>query len=180
MLVVSVSTGFLITRLGRYKAIQCIAAIMVLVGASVQSTVTAQSGASVWVTALLLIGMGAGAGIACPFLSAQAVLRDRDVSTGMALLTFSQDFGEALSVSIAQAIFVNGLERQLREHVPQLDVQIVIGYGVTGYVDHVPADLASAIAGAYSAAVKETLILGTAMAACVVVAALLVKDHRLK
>lgn len=178
-LVFSVATGFVITKLGRYKAIQCVAATMVLAGASVQSTVDSTSGSNIWIPALLLIGTGAGAGIACPFLSAQSVLQRSDISVGMALLTLSQDLGEALSVSIAQAIFLNRLEDGLKRELPRLDAGTIIGYGLTGWKVHVSESAVPAIMRAYSSAVRNALILTIVTSSEIVVAALLTRNHKL-
>ncbi|KAB8231257.1 uncharacterized protein BDW43DRAFT_313332 [Aspergillus alliaceus] len=69
---------------------------------------------TLWIPSLVLLGIGSGSGVPTPFIAPQTVLDVHDLYAGMALMTFSQDLGGAIFISIAQAIFLNRLTTHLQ------------------------------------------------------------------
>ena len=77
-----------------------------------------------------------------PLMAAQTVLPIPDVATGSSLMIFAQLLGGAVSISVGQNIFTNGLVSGL-ESVTNVDVSNVINTGVTilGDIVHDPESL---------------------------------------
>lgn len=180
LLVFSVGTGYLMSYLGRYKQFQIIAAVLSISGVAVLATIRVSSSPKIWVTGLLLIGMGAGTGISCPFIAAQVLLPVKDISIGMALMTFSQDFGEALMIGSAQTVFLGKLRSSLTRLLPAMNPVDIINLGATNIKGHVSASDLMLVFTSYSMAVQSTFFLACAIAAFLLISAILVKDRSLK
>lgn len=153
------------------------AGLCAVASVAIMTTFTPTSPKSLWIPPLILLGIGSGGGISTPFIAAQAVLETRDVSMGMAIMTFSQDIGEAVFISVAQTVFLNRLTAGLREAIPLLDPESVIHLGATRLQGKIPAQDLAGVIWAYNVAVKSTFYVAVAMSTCVVVAALLIKKN---
>lgn len=181
ILVCAVLAGHIITLLGSYTPIMIPAALCVLAGISITTQFTTTSPAHLWIPALVLLGIGSGSGVSTPFIAAQTVLQDTsDVSVGLAFMTFSQDIGEAVFISIAQAIFLNRLTGNLKLTVPGLDPETIIQLGATSLERKIPAEDLSAVKESYNVAVKGTFYLAVALAGSMVVAGILISRSTLK
>ncbi|KAM3414878.1 hypothetical protein BST61_g10021 [Cercospora zeina] len=95
----------------------------------------------------------------------QAVLPASDVSSGTALLTFAQTLGGAISISVAQSIFVNPLLQHLAEAVSSLRPGFTWGAGVTNLVGAFPAESRFKVKIAYNDAITDTLFVAAFCAA---------------
>jgi len=177
LLVASFLAGIILTKMKSLKLVQCSAAISVLVGISVLSTIESNPGPAIWFPSLLLIGIGAGAGVSCPFLSVSAALSQTDISSGMAFLTFSQEFGEAISAGAAQSLFLNTAKRQLQTRLPGINAEEIIEFGITGYTKRVSQSQEIIVAQCYNDAVGHTFYIGIAMAVCMTFAGVVAKTH---
>jgi hypothetical protein len=82
----------------------------------------------------------------------------------MSILVFTQTFGGAIFLALAQLIFSDGLIAGLKEHAPNIDPETVITAGATA-VRHVisTADL-PAVLSAYIVAINRVFYLGTGAA----------------
>jgi hypothetical protein len=82
----------------------------------------------------------------------------------MSILVFSQTFGGAIFLAIAQLIFSHGLTSGLQEYASTLDPQVVIMAGATA-VRHVvtPAELPGVLR-AYMVGIDRVFYLGTGVA----------------
>lgn len=135
---------------------------------------------SLWIPSLVLLGIGSGSSVSIPFIAAQTVLSVGDLSAGMALMTFSQDLGEAVFISIAQAIFLNRLTSSIQVTVPDLDPASVIHLGATNLKGKIPAHDVAAVALSYDLAIRATFYLAVSLAGVLLISALLVQKTRLK
>ena len=77
----------------------------------------------------------------------------------MALMMFSQTFGGALWLSIAETIFSRGLLDGLRQFAPAVNAQAVVAAGATGFRQIIsPADVLGVLR-AYALAVDRVFYL---------------------
>ena len=127
-----------------------------------------------WFGYQVLMGAGAGMGFQAPITAVQTVLSLDDTSIGTVIVVFSESLGGALSVSLAQSVFQNGLIRSTAKYIPELDPQLLLHAGATELRQtlakvHLEGALDRAVA-AYAAALQDTfrLTLGLAGAAFVV------------
>ncbi|KAM5489871.1 hypothetical protein MaudMau93_002998 [Microsporum audouinii] len=180
ILIASLLSGFIISYVGYYKYVLIPAACVTVTGSALMTTFTTKASKLFWITALTLFGIGEGAAISSPFLAAQSVLNEADISIGMAIMSFCQDFGEALFVGIAQATFISQLQQSFRRQAPQLDSSRIITYGATQFGKMVDPEYLPAVREAYNEAIQKVFYLSLSAASCVVIGALFMKKYSLR
>jgi hypothetical protein len=82
----------------------------------------------------------------------------------MSILVFSQTFGGAIFLAIAQLIFSHGLISGLQEFAPTLNPEIVINAGATAVRGVVSAADLPAVLQAYMVGIDRVFYLGTSAA----------------
>ncbi|KAL3447242.1 major facilitator superfamily domain-containing protein [Aspergillus insuetus] len=165
-LVTAVASGVLIGKLGYYIPWAVGGAVFCAVGAGLLSTLSPTTVTAAWAGYQIILGLGRGSSTQAPMLAVQSNISPDDVSTAMAILTFSQTFGGSIFLAIANVIFTAGLRDQIPRYAPNVNPEDVIASGATGFRDVIAAeDLAGVLRG-YSKAVDWTMYLAAAL--CVV------------
>ncbi|CEL09673.1 hypothetical protein ASPCAL12806 [Aspergillus calidoustus] len=165
-LVTAVASGLLIGKLGFYIPWAIGGAIFCAVGTGLLSMLSPTTVTAAWAGYQIILGLGRGAATQAPMLAVQSNISPDDVSTAMAILTFSQTFGGSIFLAIANVIFTAGLRDQIPRYAPHVNPENVIAKGATGFRDVIAAeDLAGVLRG-YAKAVDWTLYLAAAL--CVV------------
>lgn len=100
---------------------------------NVDSTLGAQIGYQI------LAGAGLGACMQIPFIATQVVLPENDMPSGNAVMFFFTTLGGAISVPVAQNVFLNTLMKQLTVSAPGADPFAVINAGATHFREVSPA-----------------------------------------
>lgn len=115
VMAVSVGSGIVISRTGRYRIFPIIGAVLVALGMFLFSTVG--TGTSQTVTALYMVVLGAGMGaiMQTSTLIAQNSLEPRDMGAGTGASTFLRNMGGSLGVSILGAIYTHHLTASLAD-----------------------------------------------------------------
>ena len=147
---------------------------------SLMTTFGMMTSPGVWITAPALLGIGVGGGIACLFIAAQAVLNPEDVSIGMAIMTFSQDFGESIFISIAQSIFLNQLKTAQQSNAPALDVFATIRLSANNLDGKIPTPEVAGAKYTYNEAVKNAFYLGVSLAAILTISGIFINNKSIK
>ncbi|KAL2851333.1 major facilitator superfamily domain-containing protein [Aspergillus pseudodeflectus] len=165
-LVTAVASGLLIGKLGFYIPWAIGGAIFCAVGTGLLSMLSPTTVTAAWAGYQIILGLGRGTATQAPMLAVQSNISPDDVSTAMAILTFSQTFGGSIFLAIANVIFTAGLRDQIPQYAPNVNPENVIAKGATGFRDVIAAeDLAGVLRG-YAKAVDWTLYLAAAL--CVV------------
>ena len=156
-----------------------LSAVLMSVGAGLLTTFRPDTGPAAWIGYQLLCGVGLGLGMQQPNLAAQTVLPREDVAVGAALMFFAQALGGAVFVSVAQAVFTNGLVSGLRD-VPGLQAVDVVNTGATEIRNLVPEADLPLVLRAYNAALTDTYKVALATACFSVVGALAMEWRSVK
>lgn len=82
----------------------------------------------------------------------------------MSLVIFSQTFGGALCLSLAQTVFTHGLLEALPKFAPEISPEAVINAGVSAIRATVPETSLGGVLLAYNEAISHTFYLGTGAA----------------
>ncbi|OAA53473.1 MFS multidrug transporter [Niveomyces insectorum RCEF 264] len=98
-----------------------------------------------------------------PYLAIQNYVTPQEVSIALGLLTFAQNLGGALLLTVANTVFDNSLASQLRAHVPAVDAAAVIAAGATGFRAIVPADSVPGVEAAYATSVDRVFYLAAGL-----------------
>jgi len=180
VILASIIIGGAITGLGWYKPFMIIGSSIFTVGAGLIYTLTVSSGAGKWVGYQIVSGFGAGGGVQIPFIAIQVVLNSRDMPTGNAIAIFFNSLGGAVSISVAQNIFSNGLRSNLPKYAPDVDPETVIKAGAT-YLRRVvsPADLPGVLR-AYVVALTQAYVIAIAVGAIATIFACFVEWKNVK
>jgi len=176
----SIIAGGGITVVGWYKPFMIASAIIFTVGAGLLYTLQVDSGVGMWVGYQLVCGLGAGAGIQIPFIAVQVVLNTKDMPTGNAIAIFFNSLGGAISISIAQNIFSEGLKKNIPKYAPDVSPETVINAGSTMLRKAVSAADLPGVLQAYMAAIKESFIVPIAVGGIAVICACLVEMKSVK
>jgi MFS family permease len=126
----SISSGFIISKVGYYAPFFILSAILMPVGAGLLTTLTIDTGAGKWIGYQILFGLGIGFGNQQPLNVVQTVLDRPDVPVGSTVVIFLRFLGSSIALPIAQSVFLNHLVADLT-NLPSVNPEDVIKGGVT-------------------------------------------------
>lgn len=180
VIVSSIFAGAGITVVGFYKPFMIAAGAVFTVGAGLIYTLHVNSNAGMWVGYQLLCGFGAGMGVQIPFIAVQVVLNSKDMPSGNAIAIFFNSLGGAVSISIAQNVFSNGLVKYMPQYAPEVSPAIVYQAGATHLREVItPADLVGVLL-AYCKALDDSFVLAIAVGGITTVCACFVEWKSVK
>ncbi|KAG4429728.1 hypothetical protein IFR05_014793 [Cadophora sp. M221] len=159
VIVSSIVVGGAITALGWYKPFMIFGSAIFTVGAGMIYTLAVNSSTGKWVGYQLLSGFGAGSGVQIPFIAVQVVLDSKDMPTGNAIAIFFNSLGGAISISIAQNIFSNGLKANLPKYAPGVNATTVIKAGATYLKNVVAPEELPGVLRAYMIALQQAYVI---------------------
>ena len=114
----SILTGQLVTRIGRYRLFAVSGGALMVLGVWLLSTLEADS--SAWVTRGYIVTMGVGIGVAMPLynLAVQNTLSYRVLGIATASLQFFRQLGGALGVAVFGSLLAAGFAAELAKQFP--------------------------------------------------------------
>ncbi|MCY3887678.1 MAG: MDR family MFS transporter [Chloroflexi bacterium] len=114
----SILTGQLVTRVGRYRLFAVSGGAVMVLGVWLLSTLEADS--SAWVTRGYIVTMGVGIGVAMPLynLAVQNTLSYRVLGIATASLQFFRQLGGALGVAVFGSLLAAGFAAELAQQFP--------------------------------------------------------------
>jgi len=180
IIISSIIIGASITILGYFKIPMVLGAAIFTIGAGMIYKLDIESPTGTWIGYQILAGLGAGAGVQIPFISIQVVLNSKDMPTGNAIAIFFNSLGGAISISIAQNIFSNGLYTNIPVYAPMVDVQQVIMAGATHLRDVIQPALLDGLLLAYMLSISQAFILPIAVGGLATLSACFVENKSVK
>lgn len=169
MMVFSVITGVIITRVGYYTPVLLFGNLLICIGAGLLTTLRVGSGAPQWAGYQVLYGIGMGLSFQAPNVAAQTVLELKDVPVGVSIMVFMHTIGGAISNSAAQSILSNGLVSRLKS-IPGLAGVDLRGDGATTLVD-LPGGVRGPALEAYNDSLRTVFVAGLSICCAVVIGA---------
>jgi hypothetical protein len=160
---VTVATGYSISKIGYYVPFMWAGAALLSVGSGLFQLLSTDSPASKWIGYQIISGLGYGMCIQIPIMAVQVVLDSEFVPTGVVMVIFFQCLGGALATSIGQNLFTDRLIRELRA-VDGVDVAAVVKAGAKDFRKLVPVELMNAVAEAFGSATRSVFLLALATA----------------
>lgn len=165
----SLVAGITVSILGYYTPFMLLSTVLMSIGYGLISTFQPDTGAGVWIGYQILAGAGVGFGMQQPLMAVQAVLSDKDLPTGTAVVVFTQTLGGSLFVSVSQNVFSNKLVEYVGEYVPGLDPATVLAAGATSIQKIIPSEYLDGVTLAYNDALMQTFLVSAALAAVSIV-----------
>ncbi|KAL8811795.1 MAG: hypothetical protein Q9200_001527 [Gallowayella weberi] len=138
--------------------------VLTPIGAGLLTTLNGGSGSGKWIGYQILYGIGGGLGYQQGITAAQTVLSDADINIGTALMVFVQNLGGTIFTSAANNVFVTKLVHDLTGSVPDLNPDVILSAGATGFRKAVGEAAYPSVLVAYNGAMIKTFQLGLILA----------------
>ncbi|KAL7960374.1 major facilitator superfamily domain-containing protein [Trichoderma compactum] len=126
-----IASGFLTTRIGYFVPNMIMSTILSSVGAGLIYSFDPHTSTSLWVSSLIIMGVGTGIGAQQPLIVAQTVFKGADIALSTSALIFTQTLAGTIFLSVAENIFQNQLISQLHKLVPEIDPRDIIETGAS-------------------------------------------------
>lgn len=139
VVVSSMGSGILISKIGYYTPFFYISTVMMPIGAGLLSTLKPGTGHSKWIGYQIIFGLGLGFGNQQPLNVVQTILDRPDIATGSALVMFLRFLGSSIFLPVAQNLFISGLSSRVSHNIPNVDPNQIANAGATDIKDLVPA-----------------------------------------
>ncbi|KAI9878969.1 MAG: hypothetical protein M1830_010023 [Pleopsidium flavum] len=166
--------GFVISAIGTYVEFAWIGTALLTIGSGLIYTLKVDSSAGIWIGFQIVAGFGVGLAIQTPFIAVQTAVEPGDIPLGMAIAIFFNSLGGALSISIAQNIFVQGLRDNIPRYTTGVNVDSIIGAGATDVGRNVQSDQRDGLLYAYNIAITNAFIFAVGAAGMAFLMSLLV------
>ncbi|KAL1890872.1 hypothetical protein Sste5346_008013 [Sporothrix stenoceras] len=129
----AVASSMLISKMGYYLPWAVVGTALSAIGTGLLSTLSPTTPTGHWVGFQILAGAGRGMVFQAPFLAIQHAVKPNQISVAVGLLSFGQNVGGAVLLTIANTVFDNSLKSQLKQHAPGVDPEAVIAAGATAF-----------------------------------------------
>ena len=156
--------GVIVSITGYYVPLMWASVVLTSIGAGLLTTLTGDSSSGKWIGYQIIYGIGGGLGYQQGISAAQTVLSETDITIGTALMVFVQNFGGTIFVSASNNIFDTKIVQDLAGTVPNLDPQVILDAGATGFRQVVSEAEYPLVLVAYNRAVIKTFQVGLILA----------------
>ncbi|KAI1112058.1 putative MFS drug efflux transporter [Nemania sp. NC0429] len=176
-----VNGGFM-ARFGYYMPWYTLGGVLAVVGGALMYTVDQSTSESRIYGYTVLIGAGAGLWLQASFSVAQAVVAPENIPPAIGFITLAQFLGNAVSLAIANAIFLNGTQNGLQDLFPTLplsEIQQIIQGVSDGFLQKLDPETRSLALDIIAKNVAKTYILVITAGAFVALLSLLMKREKL-
>lgn len=167
--------GPVTTLIGYYTPVMVLGSILMAISTGLYTTFSPTTPSSEWIPYQILYGIGVGLAFQQPYTAVQTVLPDSAVATALVVLSFTQEIGGIVALSIAQNMFTNRLTRNLTKEVPGLDPRIVLNNGALGIKNILAEEYAAGVKSAYNDAIVDVYYLALALTCLTVVGAVFIE-----
>ncbi|KAH1296387.1 hypothetical protein KXW42_008786 [Aspergillus fumigatus] len=166
LVVASILTGGLVSRIGYYTPFLMLGIVLSSIGAGLLTTLGVHTSSAKWIGFQVLYGFGLGTCNQIPNMAAQTVLPREQVAIGASLMFFAQQLFGAVFTSIGENVLSNQLAKRLA-----ISSQTVQNTGATQLLEHVPVDDRVASLGAYNDSLQVVFQVGLIMACLAILGA---------
>jgi EmrB/QacA subfamily drug resistance transporter len=118
LLVASIVSGRLISKVGRYRAFPIVGTVLITVGMWMLSRIGVETEYLVIAAGMIVLGIGLGCVMPVLVLAVQNAVDQRDLGTATAASTFFRSIGGVFGVAIFGSIFANRLNYWLPRDLP--------------------------------------------------------------
>ncbi|KAJ5707954.1 hypothetical protein N7488_007755 [Penicillium malachiteum] len=165
------AAGPVTSFIGYYTPVMVIGSVLMAIATGLYTTLSPTTPPSEWISYQILYGIGVGLAFQQPYTAVQTVLPETSVATALVVLSFTQEVGGIVALSVAQNMFTNRLTRNLTKEVPGLDPEIVLKSGALGIKNIIPEEFTAGVKSAYNDAVIDIYYLALVLTCLTVVGA---------
>jgi len=181
MLAMSISSGMLISRFGRYKVFPIVGSALMTVGMYLLSTVGATTSSGLLYLYMVIVGLGMGGVMQVLVIAAQNAVPYEDLGVATAGATFFRSIGGSFGTAIFGAIFANVLVRHLTSALHLHHAPKGLGEAVTpAALSHLTPAVHHAVASAYASTIDVVFIVAVPVTALAFLLSWLLPEVRLR
>lgn len=158
------SAGYVTSLIGYYTPVMALGTIMLAVGSGLLTTFQIASPKSVWIGYQIIYGIGAGLAFQQTYTAVQTVLPERFVPTALVCLSFTQELGGVVALTLAQNVFLNLTVSRILKIVPGLERGAIVEQGTVGLPTSLPEEYQPAVYKAYNRTIVDVFYIGLAAA----------------
>ncbi|KIW43594.1 uncharacterized protein PV06_04681 [Exophiala oligosperma] len=155
----SMVTGLSVPILGYFLPFILVGTSLAAIGYGLLSMLTPTYPTGPRVGYQIIGGVGCGAAAPVVYVALQALTPAADSPIAMAILLFSQNFGAAVFLTIAQTVFSNSLKTKIPQYAPGANVDAVLAAGATEFAKVVTPDQVAGVVKAFSVSVDHVFYL---------------------
>ncbi|KAF5660541.1 major facilitator superfamily transporter [Fusarium heterosporum] len=159
-----IAGGVLVSKIGYYTPFAIGGSALLVVGAALITTWTADVGMGKWIGYQIVTGAGIGFVLQQPAIAIQTVLPDSDSPIALSVLNFVSFFGGTVFITVSQTLLQGQLETKITKFVPGMDIQQLTNSGATSLRKLVPSNKLDLVLGAYNDSMRSIWYLGLGMA----------------
>lgn len=164
--------GPIMSYIGYYNPTLIFGSMLMAVGSGLLTTLRPDTGPEKWISFQILYGIGIGLAFQPPYIAVQTVLSNSMVPMALVMLSFAQQFGGIIILSVAQNVFLSRLTHNLTTQVPGLNPNDVLGSGALGLIDRIPVEFRDQVLVAYNGALVNVFYIALGLTCLVVVSTL--------
>ena len=172
--------GHLTSAIGYYNLALLLGSVFSAVGAGLIMTLAPDTGMSRLIGYQIIYGIGTGLTFSPPYMAIQTILHDSIVPRGLVMLSFMQQCGGVVILSVAQNVLLSQLAGYLVKEVPGFNSNTVLENGALGLVAAVPPEYRTQALLAYDKALIGVFRIVLALSCLVVIAALALEWRSMK
>ncbi|OAQ71903.1 MFS transporter [Purpureocillium lilacinum] len=170
--VFGILTGFLIGKVGYYLPFAVVGGALTCVATGLLSILRPDSSTGYWIGVQFLLGAARGLVLQTSFISIPHATTPALVPTAVSMSIFCQYMGGAISLSLANVIFLSSLKSQLLIDAPGVDPRLIIDAGAYSVRDvGIPEELLLGVLRAYCTSVDRVFYLALAVSVLLFVSA---------
>ena len=182
MLVVSITSGQVIARTGRYRFFPIAGTALVTIGLYLLSLMSPTSSTLTDSLSMLVLGMGLGGVMQVLVIIVQNGVPHSELGVATSGATFFRSIGGSFGVAIFGAIFSNVLVGNLASHLH--GVGLPVGFSPANVtpaaLGHLPAAVHAGFVAGYSESIQTVFLIAVPVAALAFIAAWLIPQVELK
>ncbi|KAE8165518.1 major facilitator superfamily domain-containing protein [Aspergillus tamarii] len=163
VVVASIITGQLVSRIGYYTPFMIFGVCLTAIGTGLLTTLGINTSEGKWIGFQIIYGFGIGSCSQAPNMAAQTVLPRKDIAIGVSLMFFGQQLFGAVFASVGQNVLFNQLAHRLAG-MPGISPQLIQSTGATEFLNHVPAEDHPMAQEAYNDSLRKCFQVGLIMA----------------
>lgn len=116
-------------------------------------------------------GFGVGLVVEQPYIAVQTVLPDSKFPIALVTLSFAQEIGGVVALSVSQNVLLNRLAHNLASQVPGIDPKVVLDNGALGIIDVIPPEFREQVLEVYNGAIVDVFYVALLMTGLTIVGA---------
>lgn len=182
VVVASLTSGRLTTKLGRYRMFPIIGSILFIISLWLFSHITADT-SRVWLGVwMVILGVGVGQIMPILTLAVQNAVDRKDLGTATSSVVFFRSIGAALGTAMFGAILTNRLVHYISQDFPGATGSAIahgIQNSVNGLANLSPSAM-SMVLNAFARSFSDVFLIGIPLAVVTLVVALFLKESPLK